>query len=157
MAGYCGFSMSNNAVDAYRNGEKPFSRWRKADIIEALDEACGRGDIPFSALVLADSMPAADLKKAVLRRSSWHHTGKYYSRTTFYEIDVDALLAYAKDEEARRHPVSALCDVFTGRWDHGNAITEKKVLRGYIDHNKMFIAGGDFFCPHQYTVIESED
>lgn len=25
MAGYRGFSMSNNAVDAYNSGEKPFS------------------------------------------------------------------------------------------------------------------------------------
>lgn len=30
MAGYSGFSMSNNAVDAYDNGEKPFRKmqWR---------------------------------------------------------------------------------------------------------------------------------
>ena len=26
MAGYSGFSMSNNAVDAYDNGEKPLSK-----------------------------------------------------------------------------------------------------------------------------------
>ena len=32
MAGYCGYSMSNNAVDAYNNGEKPISKWKKQDI-----------------------------------------------------------------------------------------------------------------------------
>jgi len=26
MAGYCGYSMSNNAVEAYENGQRPLSR-----------------------------------------------------------------------------------------------------------------------------------
>lgn len=29
MAGYNGYSMSNNAVAAYENGEKPLSKWKK--------------------------------------------------------------------------------------------------------------------------------
>lgn len=29
MAGYSGYSMSNNAVDAYESGEKPRSKWTK--------------------------------------------------------------------------------------------------------------------------------
>jgi len=29
MSGYDGYSMSNNAVDAYENGEKPISKWTK--------------------------------------------------------------------------------------------------------------------------------
>ena len=32
MAGYRGFSMSNNAVDAYNSGEKPFSKWTIGEI-----------------------------------------------------------------------------------------------------------------------------
>lgn len=36
MAGYSGYSMSNNAVAAYENGEKPLSKWKKADILEAV-------------------------------------------------------------------------------------------------------------------------
>lgn len=39
MAGYCGYSMSNNAVDAYNDGEKPLSKWTKRAIIEAIEEA----------------------------------------------------------------------------------------------------------------------
>ena len=38
MAGYNGWSMSNNAVEAYANGEKPLSKWSKADILEAIEE-----------------------------------------------------------------------------------------------------------------------
>lgn len=33
MAGYSGYSMSNNAVDAYENGEKPYSKWTKQDLL----------------------------------------------------------------------------------------------------------------------------
>lgn len=38
MAGYCGYSMSNNAVDAYNNGEKPISKWKKQDILSGIQE-----------------------------------------------------------------------------------------------------------------------
>ena len=38
MAGYCGYSMSNNAVDAYNNGEKPISKWKKQDILSEIQE-----------------------------------------------------------------------------------------------------------------------
>lgn len=38
MAGYSGWSMSNNAVDAYSNGEKPLSKWTKADIFDTIEE-----------------------------------------------------------------------------------------------------------------------
>ena len=37
MAGYNGYSMSNNAVSAYDNGEKPLSKWRKSDILEEIE------------------------------------------------------------------------------------------------------------------------
>lgn len=38
MAGYNGFSMSNNAVAAYEDGEKPLSKWTKADIFEIIED-----------------------------------------------------------------------------------------------------------------------
>ena len=37
MAGYRGFSMSNNAVDAYISGEKPFSKWTKSEILKEIE------------------------------------------------------------------------------------------------------------------------
>lgn len=33
MAGYQGYSMSNNAVQAYKQGEKPRSKWTKAEVV----------------------------------------------------------------------------------------------------------------------------
>lgn len=38
MSGYCGYSMSNNAVDAYRCGEMPLSKWLKTDLIDAIED-----------------------------------------------------------------------------------------------------------------------
>ena len=34
MAGYYGYSMSNNAVSAYEEGEMPLSKWTKQGVIE---------------------------------------------------------------------------------------------------------------------------
>lgn len=39
MAGYKGWSMSNNAVAAYENGEMPISKWSKKEIIKRIEEA----------------------------------------------------------------------------------------------------------------------
>lgn len=38
MAGYCGYSMSNNAVSAYRCGEMPLSKWLKSDLIDSIED-----------------------------------------------------------------------------------------------------------------------
>ena len=32
-SGYDGYSMSKRAVEAYGNGEKPYSKWKKSDIV----------------------------------------------------------------------------------------------------------------------------
>ena len=37
-SGYDGYSMSKRAVEAYGNGEKPYSKWKKSDILERLEE-----------------------------------------------------------------------------------------------------------------------
>lgn len=36
MAGYNGYSMSNNAVAAYQDGEKPLSKWTKKEILNRI-------------------------------------------------------------------------------------------------------------------------
>lgn len=38
MAGYNGYSMSNNAVAAYEDGEMPLSKWSKTAILEVIEE-----------------------------------------------------------------------------------------------------------------------
>ncbi len=87
MAGYRGYSMSNNAVMAYYNGERPISKWTKADIIEAI-----QGE-EFEHMELARKLTASELRFVFLRRTSWHHTGKLYNCTDFYSVDVDEVTA----------------------------------------------------------------
>ena len=35
--GYHGYSMSNNAVSAYSDGEMPLSKWTKRELVDAID------------------------------------------------------------------------------------------------------------------------
>ena len=85
MAGYHGYSMSNNAVSAYEDGEKPSSKWTKSEIIgelEILNDDVSAG---------LKKMTAAQVKDEFLEKSSWHHTSKMYNRTNFYSIkELDA-------------------------------------------------------------------
>ena len=82
MAGYNGYSMSNNAVAAYANGEKPYSKWTKADILKELSAMDYHSD-------LIGHLTAAELKALFLRRSSWHHTSSHYNRTDFYSVTCE--------------------------------------------------------------------
>lgn len=102
-SGYKGFSMSNRAVEAYKDGEMPLSKWSKQLIIDEVLEY--------------DHFTKDDLKKYTkkvltgyfLKRSSWHHTGKFCNETDFYSInsnraengsidDLEELKEYCKKE-----------------------------------------------------------
>ena len=37
MAGYDGYSMSNNARAAYTNEEKPLSKWTKSELLDGIE------------------------------------------------------------------------------------------------------------------------
>lgn len=105
-AGYHGYSMSNNAVDAYENGEKPLSKWTKADILSELTELGVSNEI----LQVVKKLTLADLKALFLYKSSWHHTSKMYNRTNFYSVNPDVpvseiksyLSKKTKTEESRK-------------------------------------------------------
>ena len=85
MAGYKGYSMSNNAVAAYDDGEKPLSKWTKSEIIDELEIL--NDDVSAG----LKKMTGAQVKSEFLEKSSWHHTSKMYNRTNFYSIkELDA-------------------------------------------------------------------
>lgn len=96
MAGYNGWSMSNNAVDAYNNGEKPLSQWTKSEILDAVYEYKQYVDCDFS-FELFSKLTAKELKVYALNRSSWHHTSLMYNRTDFYALDEDFLAELTDD------------------------------------------------------------
>ena len=81
MAGYRNdYSMSNNAHAAYEDNIRPYSRWdKKKDILDALPaevvEEYG-----------LQGYPLWFLKETLLQLESWHHTGKMYNRTNFWEV-----------------------------------------------------------------------
>lgn len=76
------YSMSNNAISAYNSGEKPLSKWTKADIVNAFPEDKQR---------FVESLTLKELRDNFLAYGGWHHTGKYYNRTEFWYIDEDAI------------------------------------------------------------------
>lgn len=88
MAGYNGFSMSNNAVAAYEDGEKPLSKWTKTDIFDAINEQ--EVELKCSIEKLK-KIPVKLLKEVCLTYSSWHHTSNHYNKTDFYSLDVDRI------------------------------------------------------------------
>lgn len=83
--GYDGYSMSNNARAAYENGEKPWSKWTKSELLDAVKA------IDESRYDLAKKMTVEQLRASVLNTTSWHHTSKYYNKTDFYSINEDKI------------------------------------------------------------------
>ena len=79
MAGYNNYSMSNNAVAAYESGEKPLSKWTKAELVSALSEV-----LPEDIL---KKIKVSVLKERFLKKTSYHHTSCRYNKTDFYSVD----------------------------------------------------------------------
>lgn len=92
MAGYSGYSMSNNAVDAYESGEKPRSKWTKAAILNAIEAEVLNGTLSLQCNIeKLKQAPLSFLRTKVLQYASWHHTSKYFNGTDFYSLDTDYL------------------------------------------------------------------
>lgn len=90
MAGYKGWSMSNNAVSAYENGEMPISKWSKKEIIKRIEEAVYYEEIELQcSLEELKKLPLYFFKTYCLMYTSWHHTSKFYNETSFYSLDFD--------------------------------------------------------------------
>lgn len=89
-SGYDGYSMSKRAVEAYGNGEKPYSKWKKSDILERLKEYDTSVEYDF-----LKKLPLTILKEMYIKYSSYHHTGKFCNSTNFYDFEFQD---YSKDE-----------------------------------------------------------
>ena len=100
MAGYYGYSMSNNAVDAYDNGEKPKSKWTKTAMLDAIKEMFEEGEVSNENVSFEKikSMPKDVIFDCFFEYSSWHHTSSKFNRTDFYSLSLSALNRYSDDE-----------------------------------------------------------
>ncbi len=104
MAGYKGYSMSNNAVVAYERGEKPFSKWSKKDILEEIRKNIDLEKYDFKKISSRKNIDlekydfkkisSSILKNYFLQKSSWHHTSSYYNCTNFYRINYNRIESF---------------------------------------------------------------
>ena len=156
MAGYNGYSMSNNAVDAYHDGKKPMSAWTKAEIISAIDNALNDGELVLRVNPgLFKQVSADTLRAAALRWSEWHHTSSYYNKTDFYELDIERLELYdeadlrrmignrsVKKEKKQEPGIKAICHYleWTGTKRHPRPI--EHTAEGIIRGNWFFLPDG---------------
>lgn len=87
--GYIGNKMSERAHNAHLQGEKPLSEWTKEDFTSLFDAELEQA---------VKKLTLKELKNYFLSYIGWHHTGKYYNKTDFYELDVDFIEAVTIDK-----------------------------------------------------------
>lgn len=107
-SGYSGFSMSNRAVEAYENGEKPISKWTKTAFFEELNENLQDYNIIAEKINALKTLKVSILKERFLKKSSWHHTSNYFNNTNFYSIN------YSKIEEMTIEEIKKLKELNKG-------------------------------------------
>ena len=84
--GYFGYSMSNNAVDAYDSGKAPLSKWTKEKIVAAIKDWFDKGEADGILPTLL-KYPLGFLRYVALETNEWHHTSSHYNKTKFYEFN----------------------------------------------------------------------
>lgn len=93
-SGYHGYAMSNRALEAYSDGEKPLSKWTKTEIISAISELD-----PIKAELLK-KVKLSILKERALAYSSWHHTSERFNKTKFYSVNEDYIDSLTEEDIA---------------------------------------------------------
>lgn len=92
MSGYnYKYKMSNNAVEAYNIGTKPYNEWSASEIINAVKRLYDPNIHSFDIDKLS-KIPLKALRMCTLSYSSWHHTTKKYIETDFYFVDNKKLI-----------------------------------------------------------------
>ena len=97
MAGYYGYSMSNNAASAYSSGEMPMSKWTKKAIFEYITDNLEGGD-DFVEWLMDNKFSLEFLRENLLSYEGWHHTSKFFNKTHFYSVDLDYCEMLMSDE-----------------------------------------------------------
>lgn len=103
MAGYnYKYQMSNNAVDAYKSGCKPYDQWTKGDLMNEIQKLFDPARHTFDVNALVNE-PVEVIRMAVLSYSAWHHTTRKYQETDFYFVDGKKLLALSDKTIQKYH------------------------------------------------------
>lgn len=92
MASYKEQGIRNDVLQAYKNNERPISKWTKAKIMCYIREMLQNGELSLKCSIDdLDRFPIDVLRKCCLYRTSGHHVGKYRVWTDFYSIDAPAV------------------------------------------------------------------
>lgn len=143
--GYIGTQMSERAMDAHNNGEKPYSQWSKAELLECL---------PSAIFEQAKKLTLNELKNELLYNSSWHHTGNCFNRTKFYAINEDAIEELTaekickiiasrqkKKQEVREEPLFVTAKIkyteWEGRFRNYKRPVEHTAIVQYMSNDKL--------------------
>ena len=123
MSGYYNYSMSNNAVAAYERGEKPMSKWTKADLLNEIEHMVINDYVSLSydfheLSVLRLSV----LRDVVLMYTGYHHTSNHYNRTDFYAVSCTKL------EDLTSEKIKGIA----GIREKKNEVTERKAVCEYL-------------------------
>lgn len=166
MAGYRhDYSMSNNAYAAYQDNIRPYSRWGKQNILDALPA----GVVEEYGL---QKYPLWFLKETLLQQESWHHTGKMYNRTNFWEVVAPecsvnefnrlyavCLLRHEKEAETRPSAEFRKVKVKYLQWGKRGGTPTEHTEYGVIHKNFVYLeTGGRKRVDGNYiNVIETYD
>ena len=147
---YIGKKMSANAVAAYERGLKPFSKWTKADILKGIKEVVQFEEEEIKKL---KTYNLATLRELLTVRE-WHHTGKCYNKTDFYDIqnfsssqEVFEFLEDHKHELKRKLPAPPVFGF--GKWEYWERVVinhfGKKAYRLYTEDSFGELRGNWFY------------
>lgn len=156
MAGYHGYSMSNNAVDAYNDGEMPKSKWTKASILDEVQRIIEEDEGTNLDLAIVSKLTKVELADLFLTCSSWHHTSLHFNKTDFYRVDVDgidtdkalSIIADRQPKAPKPAPVAepiTYADIEYGSWE-GSRKHPKLVMhtaQAVIKGNWAYTLDGD--------------
>ncbi len=152
MAGYHGHSMSNNAIAAYESGERPWSRWTKALLVAAIDDAVTSGRVADSNLIPKVKRASLEvLRRLCLVKASWHHTSKNFNRTNFYRFDEGRLANMTllnlrrmeitvREEQTRAE--TWLCSYMTWSGPRNHLVGREETAIGVIRGNWFYLPDG---------------
>lgn len=157
MAGYSGYSMSNNAIEAYEEGMMPKSKWTKAAMLEAIKETLESSDNKELTMDAIKKLPKEAMFEQFFRYKEWHHTSSKYNVTDFYGIDdyaiehttdaqIEDIIKKAKTKPKESNPDDApqgkyLCefDYWTGSRKHPHCERVRTV--GKIKGKRFYTTG----------------
>lgn len=122
--------MSNNAVEAYENGEMPLSKWNRqafinyydnddSELRDAINERAKDNEYWYNQKRKTNPNYSLDnavtdyknalgksntswLKSRGLNQNGWHHTSKFYNETNFYSPDTSTIANYSPDDLAKQ-------------------------------------------------------